>query len=147
MSIKHTEIVPHGHPCSLADCPPGFFFFEGHVHFKSEYHTANKEGKPLVDAYCGESGESFWGGAPNCYDRENLIVQPAVVLPRMPWGHRSKNMSTVRYLYLPRCRLWIDILFRTGFCWIKDCANRVATEWTPCCEEHQEAYYHPSGER
>ncbi len=58
--------------CTLAECPPGLFLFNGYLGFKSEYHT--KAGQP--DAYCVESGEYFWGGAKGIEARAALLVTP-----------------------------------------------------------------------
>jgi hypothetical protein len=65
---KILTLVPEGWPCGLSDCPPGFFLFDNEACFKSEYGD---------DAYC-DSGEIFWGGAPNRVSRDNLIVQPLI---------------------------------------------------------------------
>lgn len=62
-----------GEPCTLADCPPGLFRWEGTLCFKSEYHS--KPGQP--DAYVVVSGEYFWGGTSGNLDARNaLIVTP-----------------------------------------------------------------------
>lgn len=55
---SHIEIDGYkGAECSLEECPPGFFLYEGKVYFKSEYHSRSDQ----PDAYC-PSGEYFWGG-------------------------------------------------------------------------------------
>ena len=58
--MKTLKIVPDGWPCSLLECPPGFFVCDGQLCFKTEYG----------DCECYNSaGETF------C--RENSIeVQP-----------------------------------------------------------------------
>ncbi|MDR5801148.1 hypothetical protein [Caballeronia sp. LZ001] len=61
-------------PCSLQDCPPGFFLFNGLLCLKSEYGGAN------VEAYV-ESGEYFWGGAKSKEERDALIVTPVFPVP------------------------------------------------------------------
>lgn len=67
MVMKKLLIEPAGWPCSLAQCPPGFFVFNERLCLKSEYGIA--------DAYC-ESGEIFWGGAKTDEERLALQVQP-----------------------------------------------------------------------
>lgn len=59
--------------CTLAECPPGFFRFGDSINFKSEYGDS--------DAYCGSSGEYFWGGTSDRNERARLIVEP---LPNFP---------------------------------------------------------------
>lgn len=78
--MRETMIVPHGHQCTLAECPPGPFFFgpELTVGFKTEY--GSDDGSP--DAYCMESGEFFWAGAKSREERGRLIVQPAIIETR-----------------------------------------------------------------
>ncbi len=63
---------------TLAECPPGFFLFGGDVHFKTEYATEIPKGSLMFwpDAYCGSSGEFFWGGAKTHEDRARLMVRP-----------------------------------------------------------------------
>jgi hypothetical protein len=52
--------------CRLQVCPPGFFIYNDDIHFKNEYG----------DAYCGDTGEVFWGGTDNKEDRDKLMVEP-----------------------------------------------------------------------
>ena len=62
--------------CTLGECPPGLFRFDGTLCFKSEY--SSKPGQP--DAYCVESGEYFWGGTSGDIEaRRALIVTPVSV--------------------------------------------------------------------
>lgn len=63
--------------CSLRECPPGLFLFNGTLGFKSEYRTTNKDtGFAKTDAYVVLSGEYFWGNADSEIDREKLTVTP-----------------------------------------------------------------------
>lgn len=66
---------------TLADCPPGFFLFDGEVHFKTKYATEVPDGSGQwwPDAYCGSYGEFFWGGAMTHEDRARLLVRPVDV--------------------------------------------------------------------
>ena len=66
-----------GEECTLYDCPPGPFRFQGEIHFKSEY--SGDRGEP--DAYCGDSGEFFWGGAKSYKERNLLKVIPLEQVP------------------------------------------------------------------
>ena len=70
--MKRLELKPEGFPCTLDECPPGFFLREDSLCFKSEYHTDQK-----ADAYC-DTGEYFWGGTNDVSARGKLIVQPVV---------------------------------------------------------------------
>ena len=79
-------LVPDGDPVSLAECPPGPFAIGDNLGFKTEYGAMS--GKDVgcgtvewtvthwPDAYCLDSGESFWGGASTREARAALIVQP-----------------------------------------------------------------------
>jgi len=70
--------IVDGRPaCALKDCRPGLFSFGGAIHLKSQY-TLNCQ----VQAYVGESGEVFWGGAHDFATRETLIVQPVRAEPQ-----------------------------------------------------------------
>lgn len=73
--MKELKIWPKGWPCTLEECPPGFFLFRDSLCLKSEYHTTTQSGESNADAYC-ESGEYFWGGVSATKDRNALIVQP-----------------------------------------------------------------------
>lgn len=63
-------IEPDGWPTTLAECPPGHFWFGNDLCFKSEYRTDGN-----IEAFCS-SGEYFWGGTESHKDREALMVQP-----------------------------------------------------------------------
>lgn len=63
-------------PISLAECPPGLFWFKGSLCFKSEYSTVVSGPHVQPDAYVVASGEYFWGGAKSSAARSELLVQP-----------------------------------------------------------------------
>ena len=77
-------------PCTLQDCRPGPFLFEGTLGFKTEYGAS--VGKDIgsgkvewtvthwPDAYCMSSGEIFWGGATGHEGRSKLLVFPVETL-------------------------------------------------------------------
>jgi hypothetical protein len=83
-----------GETCTLADCPPGPFAFNGSLGFKTEYHLSypNELGGGKFeyistrwpDAYCMESGEVFWGGAATHEVRAALIVTPIDITAWVP---------------------------------------------------------------
>jgi hypothetical protein len=58
--------------CTLNDCPPGLFRFDGTLCFKSEYGRNNGQ----CDAYVVSSGEYFWGGTSTPGPRGQLLVTP-----------------------------------------------------------------------
>ena len=76
MNSKTLQIIPHGWPCKLIDCPPGLFSFTGDIGFKSEYCRDNAI---AMEVFCAESGEVFWGGSKTTHDRNELIVQPVIM--------------------------------------------------------------------
>ena len=66
--------------CTLNECPPGLFMFNGHLGFKSEYTTTLENPRRYqVDAYVVESGEYFWGGAKSTTERGQLMVEPVTL--------------------------------------------------------------------
>lgn len=90
-SRPQEAVVPTERPetavlVSLAECPPGLFWFGDTLGFKTEYgHSTGKDvggGKvewvitSYAEAYCVETGEYFWGGAPDLLAREELMVVP-----------------------------------------------------------------------
>jgi len=78
--MKSMIIEPHGWPCTLSECPPGFFVFDDDLFLKDEYgHESDETGKWYTSAYCS-SGEFFRGGAKTKKDREKLVVQPVEVV-------------------------------------------------------------------
>jgi len=52
--MKIVKIIPDGWECMIEECPPGFFYYEGQLCFKSEYMTDN-EGIEVFNS----SGEYF----------------------------------------------------------------------------------------
>lgn len=63
--MKILAIQPYNFPCTIEECPPGFFIFEGlYLGFKSEYRT--ESGK--IEVY-NSAGEHF-------QYNENTLVQP-----------------------------------------------------------------------
>lgn len=61
----------------LEDCPPGLFWFNGSLCFRTEYSTTiTSTPAPQPDAYVVASGEYFWGGAKSSEARSELMVQP-----------------------------------------------------------------------
>ncbi len=68
--MKRILIVPDGWPCTLEECPPGLFMYEGYLNFKTEYRKQREDGAWKLEAYC-DSGETF------CRPDETL-VQPVV---------------------------------------------------------------------
>lgn len=68
-------VEPRWWECTLDQCPPGLFLFEGDYGFKTEYRDDNGP-----EAYCVESGEYFWGGTGGDKEaRRNLKVQPVII--------------------------------------------------------------------
>jgi hypothetical protein len=57
--MKRLLIEPSGWPCTLKECPPGFFLYEKQLCFKTEYGKAiNFQGPYEPDAY-NSAGEHF----------------------------------------------------------------------------------------
>lgn len=71
--MKKLIIKPDGWPCTLAECPPGFFVFEGWLGFKSEYGDDSDK----MEVF-NSGGEAFWGGVSGHEARAALVVQPVV---------------------------------------------------------------------
>jgi hypothetical protein len=75
----HRALVEALEACTLADCPPGLFTFNGTLCFKSEYTTTlENPHRYQCDAYVVESGEYFHGGAKSTAERAALIVTPTL---------------------------------------------------------------------
>ena len=70
--MKRMIIKPEGWKCKLYECPPGFFVFNDHLCFKTEYG-------PDLEVF-NEGGEYFWGGVKTKEERAELEVQPVEVL-------------------------------------------------------------------
>ena len=76
------EAVVDTHPVTLNDCPPGLFWFEDMLGFKSEYTTTLENPRRYqCDAYVVESGEYFHGGAKSTEERGKLLVRPVSADP------------------------------------------------------------------
>ena len=56
--MKRITIVPEGWACMIEECPPGFFWYDNALGFKSEYSTKRPDGTYTMDAFC-DSGEFF----------------------------------------------------------------------------------------
>ena len=61
--MKRLVMKPADFPCTVEDCPPGFFLYDEMTGFKSEYYSSNHK----VEAYC-DTGEAF------CYTDEDLVT-------------------------------------------------------------------------
>lgn len=78
------EYEAAAHCVTLAECPPGLFFWNGTLGFKSDYGAMEPVGSNFktwkmgsrADAYCADSGEYFWGGTSNHDDRAKVLVMP-----------------------------------------------------------------------
>lgn len=78
------EYEAAAHCVTLDECPPGLFFWNGTLGFKSEYGAMEPVGSNFktwkvgsrADAYCADSGEYFWGGTSNYEDRAKVLVMP-----------------------------------------------------------------------
>ncbi len=75
--MKVLNIIPNGWPCTLLECPPGFFVFNERLCFKSEYLETGSSNPVEMEVFC-ESGEYFWGGTETKKERAELIVQPVI---------------------------------------------------------------------
>jgi len=88
--MRRLILEPDGWPCSIRECPPGFFLHGDSLCFKTEYRQFEAVGSTNVpgpeirwamgnnsDVYCS-SGESFWGGVTDKEERENIEVQPVI---------------------------------------------------------------------
>lgn len=60
--MKKVTIIPDGWECMIEECPPGFFYYQGQLCFKSEYAAE-------MQYYCS-SGESFMP--------RKVMVQPVI---------------------------------------------------------------------
>jgi len=70
--MRRLFIVPsRERGCSLAECPPGLFLFEGSLGFKSKYLIDGE-----MEVFCMDSGKHFWGHTGTRDQRRKLIVQP-----------------------------------------------------------------------
>lgn len=66
--MKRLEIVPHGFPCTLENCPIGLFMVgdSDEMYVKTEYSTNGKS-----ECYIVDSGETY------CGQRDR--VQPCII--------------------------------------------------------------------
>lgn len=84
--MKRLVMEPVGWPCTLRECPPGFFLYEDTVCYKTEYERMEPDGPVNIpgdkirwkmgtgtDAY-NSAGEHFCVGTPE--EREKIMVQP-----------------------------------------------------------------------
>ena len=71
MKIETDKIM-----CTLVDCPPGLFLFDGTLGFKTEYSMEFRQLGDYPQAFVVASGEVFWGGVHTHEERCNLMVQP-----------------------------------------------------------------------
>ena len=72
--MKSLVVKPNGRPCKLSECPVGLFLSGTTLCVKTQYGC---------DAFIIESGESFWGPAPQTKkSRDGCMVQPCVTV----WG-------------------------------------------------------------
>ena len=62
--------------CTLEECPPGLFLFDGILGFKTEYSMELGRLECYPQAFVVASGEVFWGGARSHEERSKLMVQP-----------------------------------------------------------------------
>ncbi|MCW4115649.1 hypothetical protein NPA31_011810 [Aurantimonas sp. MSK8Z-1] len=75
------RLVPSGQVMTLAECPVGMFLAGSTLALKTEY--GSNEGR--IDAYIVDSGEFFWGAAPQTIASQRAtLVQPLV--PAAPRG-------------------------------------------------------------
>lgn len=54
--MQTLKIVPDGWPCTLEECPPGFFVCEKQLCFKTEYGQ-NECYNSAGETFCGEKTE------------------------------------------------------------------------------------------
>jgi len=70
--MKELKIEPNGWPCKFFECPIGLFLSEDTLCLRTEYGD---------DAFIIESGESFWGPAPQTKkSRAECVVQPCIAV-------------------------------------------------------------------
>ena len=56
--MKTVKIIPDGWECMIEDCPPGFFYYDEQLCFKTEYMDTDEDGNGQMQVYCS-SGETF----------------------------------------------------------------------------------------
>lgn len=62
--------------CTLVDCPPGLFLFDGALGFKTQYAIDLGQTDYYPQAFVVATGEVFWGGVHTHEERKRLMVQP-----------------------------------------------------------------------
>jgi hypothetical protein len=80
MATEMKLIVDGGPTVSLASCPIGLFLFGGELCLKTEY--GNNDGR--INAYIVDSGEFFWGGAPQMIKNQREQQVTPVRVSREP---------------------------------------------------------------
>ena len=105
-----SRLVKVGEEVTLAGCPPGLFLFRDDIGFKTEYFTTTmiESSVPVVEAYCLESGEFFWGGTSLHSDRHALMVQPLSLKP----VDRAPEKYDGQVVPAPSKSYWIDFAFK-----------------------------------
>ena len=109
-TAQHTEgetvLTPSTVGVTLAQCPVGLFHSEGgSLCLKTEY--GNNEGR--IDAYIVDSGEFFWGPAPQTIAHQRaqivfpVLVSPFALRPKeageaVAWQHRYKEFGSDEYV-------------------------------------------------
>lgn len=109
----------------LADCPPGLFFWNGTLGFKSDYGMMERsipEGKTWTvgkrpDAYCADTGEIFWGGTQTHEERSEVLVYPvdaAALSPEAPAREGATHPDAQPFERFPELALHIERMAMTG---------------------------------
>lgn len=82
--------------CELRDCPIGLFWHGEALCLKTEY--GNNEGR--IDAYIVESGEFFWGDAPQTIEgqRAQLVRPVASDIIETQAAHITRLTSDLTYV-------------------------------------------------
>lgn len=88
------KLKKDGKMCTLQDCPPGLFLFDGTLGFKTEHYMRGAPEGLGAGAYVLASGEVFWGGAHTHKERCSLMVQPLTYrCISINGGHLCNDMS------------------------------------------------------
>jgi hypothetical protein len=85
--MRRLIIEPEGWPCTLDECPPGLFMYEGTLAIKSAHPgmVCLKESPPFdtwkiepgnINAPLADGGCQFWGGTGTQEELRKLEVQP-----------------------------------------------------------------------
>lgn len=73
------EVKKRKKECTLVDCPPGLFLFDGALGFKTPYPIDLRQkdySHYYPQAFVVATGEVFWGGVHTHEERCRLMVQP-----------------------------------------------------------------------